>query len=541
MYEDQQAPVTLTIADCQTDLRVISFNGLDALNEPYRFNIKLVGSDPDLNLDSLLERGAFLGFGQVDHGIHGRISQASLIYTGEHLSLYHLVLMPTLEKLARRRQRRVYQDLTVPQLIVQLLEAHGIEADAQRFDHMTGLYPRRALCIQYDESDLHLLQRLCEEEGIHFRFEHDAERHILVFSDDPASFPLQRVPVRFGHAQQAGPYPPTLLHMAETLSMQSALRQHAEYLDEDDSPVFPARARQPESPAANQPFESMGNAGPRTHQQALHLQHGARKLERLRCERRDIRGRSNHTALRSGQILQVLDHPERLLNDQWLLTKVHHSVRQLRVLRGLNTHDILAILRILADEQSASIDAEQMPGNSYRNRFSVIPWATPFRPSLKRQRPALTGTHQATLMPPSDDCAQYPGYRPVGFDWQRASPYADSQPRWPRVQIACDTVYTLAPGARVLIRYLDNNADRPVICAALLRPEDAARPCITLDGAQVTTTRDLPLENDQRLNIASSETITLHGRQADIHIDTQGVTIIGAAFTTMSSGPLNNP
>ncbi|AHG40817.1 type IV secretion protein Rhs [Pseudomonas syringae CC1557] len=541
MYEDQQAPVTLTIADCQADLRVISFNGLDALNELYRFDIKLVGSDPDLNLDSLLEHGAFLSFGQVDQGFHGRISQASLIYRGEHLSLYHLLLMPSLEKLARRQQRHVYQDLTVPQLITQLLEAHGIEADAQRFDRLTGLYPPRALCIQYDESDLHLLQRLCEEEGIHFRFEHDAERHRLVFSDDPASFPQQPVPIRFGHAQQDGTCPPTLLHMAETLSMQSALRQHAEYLGEDDSPLFPARTRQPESPAANQPFESGGNAGPRTHQQALLLQHGARKLERLRCERRTIRGRSNHAALRSGQIIQVLDHPERLLNDQWLLTEVSHSVRQLRVLRGLNPHDILAILRILADEQSVLTDTDPMPGNGYRNCFSVIPWAMPFRPSLRRQRPAMTDTHLATLMPPSDDRAQHPGYRPVSFDWQRASSQGDSRPRWPYVQIACDTAYTLAPGARVLIRYLDNNADRPVICAALPQPEDVTRPCITLDGVLVTTTGDLQLENGQRLHIACGEAMTLHGQQAAIHIDAQGVTIIGAVSVTVSSAPLNNP
>jgi type VI secretion system secreted protein VgrG len=33
--------------------------------------------------------------------------------------------------------------------------------------------------VQYDESDLHFIQRLCEEEGIHFHFQHSASGHKL--------------------------------------------------------------------------------------------------------------------------------------------------------------------------------------------------------------------------------------------------------------------------------------------------------------------------------------------------------------------------
>ncbi|SDX72115.1 type VI secretion system secreted protein VgrG [Pseudomonas syringae] len=542
MCEDQQTPVTLTIADCRSDLRVISFSGLDALNEVYRFDIHLIGIDPDLDLHNLLERGAFLGFGQVGQGIHGRICQASRVYAGQHVSLYHLVLMPTLEKLAHRQQRRVYQDLTAPQLVVKLLEAHGIEADAHRFEHMTGLYPRRALCIQHDENDLHLLQRLCEEEGIHFRFEHDAKRHILVFSDDAVGFPVQAVPARFKHLKPAGPCPPTLLHMAETLSMHNGRRRAVERVDEDGSCLFAPIDAQRGSPAANQPFDTLGSAaGPRDHQQALRLQCGARTLQRERCERRDIRGRSNHATLRSGQILQVLDHPERWLNDQWLLTEVAHQARQLQVLRGLNPLDTLAILRVLADQQCERTEAEQVPGNGYRNRFSVIPWAMPFRPSLKRRRPAIMGAHPATLMPSSDADAQHTGHRPVSFDWQRTSPCGDPRPSWPLAQIACNSVYAMAPGARVLIRYLDNDVDRPVICAALLQPANVSKTCITLDGAIIETIAGVQLEYGQRLHIAAREAVTLHAERAELRIDAQNITIMVTASLTTLAVPLNNP
>ena len=43
--------------------------------------------------------------------------------------------------------------------------------------------------MQYDESDLQFVQRLCCEEGIHFHFQHSATAHLLVFGDDQTVFP----------------------------------------------------------------------------------------------------------------------------------------------------------------------------------------------------------------------------------------------------------------------------------------------------------------------------------------------------------------
>ncbi|WP_249226410.1 contractile injection system protein, VgrG/Pvc8 family, partial [Pseudomonas qingdaonensis] len=52
-----------------------------------------------------------------------------------------------------------------------------------------AVYPERVYCVQYDESDLHFIQRLCEEEGIHYHFQHSPQGHALVFGDDQTVFP----------------------------------------------------------------------------------------------------------------------------------------------------------------------------------------------------------------------------------------------------------------------------------------------------------------------------------------------------------------
>ena len=51
------------------------------------------------------------------------------------------------------------------------------------------VYPERVYCTQYDESDLRFIQRLCEEEGISFHFQHSEDGHTVVFGDDASVFP----------------------------------------------------------------------------------------------------------------------------------------------------------------------------------------------------------------------------------------------------------------------------------------------------------------------------------------------------------------
>ncbi|MFD2884199.1 contractile injection system protein, VgrG/Pvc8 family [Pseudomonas lini] len=86
----------------------------------------------------------------------------------------------------------------MPQIIASVLKDQGMQADTWRFQ-LSAEYRPRLYCVQY-ETALHFVQRLCEEEGLHFHFQHSANGHVLVFGDDQTSFfetrPVNRVQAR---------------------------------------------------------------------------------------------------------------------------------------------------------------------------------------------------------------------------------------------------------------------------------------------------------------------------------------------------------
>ncbi|MGY2355398.1 type VI secretion system tip protein TssI/VgrG, partial [Pseudomonas sp. SDO5201_S390] len=169
-------------------MQVYTLNGREAISQPFAFDVELVSEQSALDLETLLHQPAFLQLAPDGSGVHGLIYRAAQGDSGKRLTRYAVTLRPQLAYLAHRINQRIFQNLSVPKIIGQVLEEHGIQSDAYQF-FLGSIYPERDYCVQYDESDLHFIQRLCEEEGIHFHFQHSATAHTLVFGDDQTVFP----------------------------------------------------------------------------------------------------------------------------------------------------------------------------------------------------------------------------------------------------------------------------------------------------------------------------------------------------------------
>lgn len=523
MGTDQPMPVTLEIADCRIDLKVIRFTGVDRLNEVYRYDIELVSTDPHLEAAQWSGRDAFLCFGPAQCGVHGRICDVTQPYAGTCLSHYRVSLMPALQLLAKRRQRRVHHDLAVPALITRLLEEYGIEPRAYRFETLVGTYPPHSTRVQYDESDLHFLQRICEEEGIYFRFEHSRSRHVLIFADDPGSFPEHLPALHFDPQGGTGPGGPMLRHLTRQWSMPVAQFSLTNRHQLWASAPSACPRDEHQGRATNQPFAEPAAARPLHSEADLQRQRSIRDLERLRSERQRVQGRSDRPDVHSGRIVLVVDHPDSLLNDQWLVIGIRHSASQLQVLEGQDPHDIAAIMA--GDSTDSACHAPGTAQYGYCNEFDALPWTTTFRPPLTRVRPFAGGEQSATVLDGNSDDE---GRLPIRFDWQPGRRDGRSAPMAHVLRGNQAGLDHLQTGARVLVTHFDGDPDRPVICGLLSEPALTSGVEIHLDGLPIKPAPPtLELGAGQRMHVQTTQTLTLHGEKATLELGERWISIRG--------------
>ncbi|WP_017903780.1 contractile injection system protein, VgrG/Pvc8 family [Pseudomonas asplenii] len=183
MFDPANQPFfRLDVAGLSRPLAVTSFSGREAVSELFAFELDLPGDTLGTDPDRLMYRSCFLRLGAADEGIHAQIQGVNLRCADLAPGHCRLSLGPRLGLLAQRLRRRLFQQRTVPGIIAQVLGEHGLRDDAFRFVLKARCVPR-PYCVQFDESDLEFVQRLCAEEGIHFHFQHSRDNHRLVFSD----------------------------------------------------------------------------------------------------------------------------------------------------------------------------------------------------------------------------------------------------------------------------------------------------------------------------------------------------------------------
>jgi type VI secretion system secreted protein VgrG len=525
MREDPHVTMTLAIANGPSNLQVIGVNGRDRLNAPFCFDVDVVSPDPALDCSALLEHDVWLQLGVIagnSHGVHGQIQTMDRLYRGQALSLYRLRLMPALQRLDRAIRRRTFNGLTVPQIITRVLENHGLGDDHSRFDQLLGAYPAREHCVQYDESDLHLLCRLCEEEGISFRFEHQRERHTVVFSDDPAGFP-------------EWPQAAEVDDLAEQHSVRTCYSSHAGEFYVPQTFPGASDATQADNQPLWMPFEPGAFRG-----QGLQL--SGRQLERLRCERREIMGSSRHRWLRGGCVIRVDGHADAMLNDQWLITDVQHSGKQLAPLQHCPTLNVIQILHAIAETGTscAPVSEARMRKTAlekpalarYFNAFQVLPWAMPFRPALEHDKPCLTGAHPATQ---TMDGADRMGRIKVRYDWQPRELAQGGDDSWARVT---SDLGHRAAGTRLSVMFFEGDPDQPVVCNALVAepPEACWTRTLSLDGIERDNADSvIRLRTDQHLRVDSHTPLILRSPHATLTVTETGIDLAPSAAANVTA------
>ena len=157
--------------------------GEEGLSTGYRYVLDCLSADTHLELKGLLGQPAEVSLLLPDGGhrlLCGLVTHAAQNGADGGFAKYVLTLEPALATLRHRRNSRVFQDKTVPQIVTCLLDEHlaGNAAFPGAFQYrslLTKDYPVRSYCLQYRETDLAFIERLLAEEGISYRYSHGPE------------------------------------------------------------------------------------------------------------------------------------------------------------------------------------------------------------------------------------------------------------------------------------------------------------------------------------------------------------------------------
>ncbi|WP_371366949.1 type VI secretion system Vgr family protein [Pseudomonas sp. QL9] len=195
----------LSVGDLDVPLDVLAFTGEEGLSQPFSYHIEFTSSAGDIAADAMLgQRASFSLYAAPDptpkfsfnpqpllplRTLNGVITAFKRLSGSRDEARYEVRLQPRLALLDRGLQYRIYQNQSVPEIVEQVLRRHQFEGYQFHLD-LSRTYPDREQVMQYAESDLAFLQRLCAAQGIWYciRFDERIKLDVLEFHDSPGHY-----------------------------------------------------------------------------------------------------------------------------------------------------------------------------------------------------------------------------------------------------------------------------------------------------------------------------------------------------------------
>ena len=162
------------------DVRFHSMGGIEGLSRPFTYEIDVVSDRSDIKPSELLGQPATVHLslgdeeGDVRHW-NGLVTALQYIDTSDDGdSRYRLVIRPWLWQLTRSADCRIFQQMSIPQIVTQVFQDRGF-TDFELA--LSGDYAQRNYVVQYRETDFQFISRLLEREGIYYFFRHEDGKH----------------------------------------------------------------------------------------------------------------------------------------------------------------------------------------------------------------------------------------------------------------------------------------------------------------------------------------------------------------------------
>ena len=171
-----------------TSFAISSVSGEERLSRPYSYTVALHSGTALLDPNSLLDQAVTVtlgdpsGNGRYISGIVRAVKQ--LPHSSAALWRYQLTIVPKLWFLGQTQDCRFFQQMTVPDIVEAIFRKFSVTYSSK----LQGSYTARDYTVQFNESYLHFVQRILEDEGIFYFFTHDNSGHTMVLADQNTAF-----------------------------------------------------------------------------------------------------------------------------------------------------------------------------------------------------------------------------------------------------------------------------------------------------------------------------------------------------------------
>ncbi|HJL19797.1 MAG TPA: type VI secretion system tip protein TssI/VgrG [Sandaracinaceae bacterium LLY-WYZ-13_1] len=452
MAEQTYIRAFMDTAACSGMPQVLAVRGREALSHPFRYEIDLEADD--LDLDSAVGTNAYVVVSDErsnERHVHGVISRVALAGTPtpERLRV-RVELRPPQHRLVHRHGFRIFQELSVPDIVRQVFADAGLPEELFRWD-VEGSYETRPYCVQYDESEWDFVNRLLEDEGIWYAFEHAADAVIMVFgdaSDRVEALDAGTLRFTFGEREQHAlgggrvfgwQQRRRLVEGKVTLRDYDGLRPSLDLTAEAEA----------DEPHAREHYEYPGGY----EVLAEGTRRAAARLEALASRRRVARAQTDHLAVQPGRRFELLDHPS--VSGELVVTAVELDF-------------------VFHPSTSTAMPLSLPEGRPHRVRFECVPRDQRFRPARRTPTPRVAGVQTARVTGPSGEeihCDEH-GRVKVQFHWDLDGQLDERTTCWIRPTQEHTTGSVMIPriGWEVLVQFYEGDPDRPVVLGHLFNP-----------------------------------------------------------------------
>ena len=446
MPDDKRALLSLS-SPASVELVPVRLVAHEKISEPFRFEIDAMAAGT-IDAPSMLNKPACLS---VNHGerptryFHGIVSEFGPAGHNPLETLYRIVLLPQLAQAGLRIDCRMFFNKTAQDILKTIFNDAGVTKTAFRLYSQPT--PRKATA-QYNETSLHFVTRLMEEEGWYYFFEHSSDGHTLVVTNDNNGFTtIPDATLRPGVQISAEVL--TELHKPDALTHgKVGLRDY-----------------DPDSPSKNLKVE-----------QSTVLKHGGTAnravfqwpaLTREISEAKDRAKRRMEAAEAAVSLIQATGS---------LANLVAGGKFKLRDDKGGEAPYVVREISHFAEDESRRSDSGAI---SYSNTLAAFPNSVPWRQPMATARPRMEGLHTAIVLAPSGEeiHTDSQGRVKIRFFWDwREDATADSSD-WVRVVQPWGGnqwggQFIPRVNTEVAVAFMDADPDRPVVVGGFYNGND---------------------------------------------------------------------